>query len=341
MSAPDPHWQPPRMIDPARLEPKAPMHEAEAFEPAREIPPDQVSAAEEEEVERPEPLAEKTGRGRRLVALTTATLLTGIVALEFYRLADWGFSLNPVLGILILGLITLLLGCGLWQLVQALKGSRQLRRVARLRAQAAQLAESREQRHAARFIRQLEQHYVGTPVLNPLRQSIARLDSTYSDSEVIAFLGSQALKQQDEEARRCVQRYSIESGVLVALSPWASFDMLLAGWRNLRMLREIARIYSIAPGAATQWTLFRRILHGIAFAGLSETAMDAGSALLGTSLTSAISARTGQGIGAGLFTARTGLAAIELCRPLPAPAPGQSLSRTIIHAITSRTGEPQ
>jgi len=334
MSKPTPQWQPPRFIDPTQLDREpAPA----GFEPAREIPPEQVTTAPVPEADSASrPTVARPSLIRRLFTLTAGVLLTGIVTLELYRLLEWSYNLHPILAGLTGTLIFLLLGSGIWQLHQSLKGSRQLRRIELLRDQARRLTSSQEQRHAARFIHQLERHYTHTPALESLRQSIAQLDSAYNDSEIIQFLSTHALRQQDEQARRCVRRYSIESGVLVALSPWASFDMLLVGWRNLRMLREIARIYGIAPGVATQWKLFRRVLHNIAFAGLSEVAMDAGSAWIGTTLTSAISARTGQGIGAGLFTARTGQAAIELCRPLPKIESDSIRPQEIATAITER-----
>jgi putative membrane protein len=115
--------------------------------------------------------------------------------------------------------------------------------------------------------------------------------------------------------------------------------MWLVGWRNLKMLREIADIYGISPGTATQWKLLRKVLHNIAFAGLSEISIHAGSHLLSSSLTASLSARAGQGVGAGLFTARSGLQAIKLCRPLPVDEDNQrqltSVTQSILGAIKS------
>ena len=119
--------------------------------------------------------------------------------------------------------------------------------------------------------------------------------------------------------------------------------MLLVAWRNLRMIREIATVYGIAPGLLTQGKLLKQVLQNLAFAGASEVAMDAGSALLGSSLTAGLSARAGQGIGAGLFTARTGLMTIKLCRPLPEPDRPknmlQQIAKGIVHRLTS--GKPE
>lgn len=338
MNTPKHDWQQPRFIDPNQFDTPAGTHD---FEPARELSPDEVTAAPETDPEAAAPPAPEPARIWRVFTVTATTLLLGTVGVELYRLLDWSFSQHVLAGTLASTLVTLLLGSGLWQLHQGLKGRRQLNRIASLRHQAEQLSTSREHRLAGRFVHQLERHYTEGPALDSLRQGIAQLDSAYNDAEVIQFLSSNGLQQQDEHARRCVQRYSVESGILVALSPWTSFDMLLVGWRNLRMLKEITRIYGIAPGAATQWKLLRSVVHGIAFAGLSEVAIDAGSAWLGTTLTSAISARTGQGVGAGLFTVRTGLAAIELCRPLPPTAASKALPQKIATAIVARLSGKQ
>ncbi|MBR9829942.1 MAG: TIGR01620 family protein [Oceanospirillales bacterium] len=306
-------WQRPVELSTDTLEP-----ETEASQPAsaRDIPlekaqtiPDQ---AEPDEVTTPS----RQPRSKRLWFT-----LTGLVALaagaELVRLLAWGFDLHPLvgsaLGVVVLGLISLL---GL-EIRRGLKGSRQLANVRQLQAEGAALMDAPTHGHSRRWVKQLEAQYQHTPLANSLQTAISQLDSSYNDREILHYLNRHALDATDRKAQQCVQRYSIESGVLVAFSPWASFDMLLVAWRNLRMLREVATIYGLAPGLLTQWRLLKQVLQNLAFAGASEMAMDAGSALLGSSLTAGLSARAGQGLGAGLFTARTGLTAIKMCRPLP------------------------
>lgn len=55
----------------------------------------------------------------------------------------------------------------------------------------------------------------------------------------------------------------------------------------------------------------------IAFAGASELIREVGMDWLSQDITARLSTRAAQGIGAGLLTARLGIKAMELCRPLP------------------------
>ncbi|MDX7017809.1 DUF697 domain-containing protein, partial [Klebsiella aerogenes] len=55
----------------------------------------------------------------------------------------------------------------------------------------------------------------------------------------------------------------------------------------------------------------------IAFAGATELVREVGMDWLSQDLAARLSTRAAQGIGAGLLTARLGIKAMELCRPLP------------------------
>jgi putative membrane protein len=59
------------------------------------------------------------------------------------------------------------------------------------------------------------------------------------------------------------------------------------------------------------------VLLNIAFAGASELVREVGMDWMSQDLAARLSARAAQGIGAGLLTARLGIKAMELCRPLP------------------------
>jgi putative membrane protein len=333
----DTQWQKPRYLEPDQLA-QTPARDEQVR--ARELPLTAVSDVAEDESSpatvSAAPSQPRRSRGRRLFALSIGGLLTAGVGIELYRLLQWGFATHPWLGAGLSGLLALALISGGTQVWRSLRGLRQLRQTEALQQQAERLLLHSGQGQASRFLKQLEVQYQQRPGHQTLLDAIRDLDSAYSDAEVVRYLSRHALTEQDARARRCVQRYSIESGVLVALSPWATFDMLLVGWRNLRMLREIAAIYGIAPGAAAQWALLRRVLHSLAFAGASEMAIDAGSAALGSSLTSTLSARAGQGLGAGLFTARTGVEALRLCRPLPQVVREEPLLNAVASGIVER-----
>ncbi len=313
-------WRDAVFIDPAALKTKPDLPPDVML--AREIPPGEVRVVDEQQQELTPPLetaglSKKFSRWKKLFAGSVATLLVAGVLGELYRLLSWGFELHPLLGFSISGLIGLAGVSGLVWVYQGFKGARQLKITEALHAEANVLKGQKSHGLAAPLLLKLDRHYQSTPLNQPFKEALRQVDSAYNDGEIIQFISSHALRVQDEAARQCVHRYSVQSGVMVGLSPFASFDMWLIAWRNMKMLSEITAIYGITPGAATQWGLIKRVLHNIAFAGLSEMGIHAASNILGSSLAATVSAKAGQGIGAGLFTARTGLQAIKLCRPLP------------------------
>ncbi len=329
------NWQRPVELSPDDLT-SAP-HEQPQPAPAepREIPLEMTQAAVDTDIPEP-PITRPPQRSRRWLWGTLLTLVLVAFGAELYRLISWSSSLHPLLGTAF-GLLTLTLAGALTlEIRQGFKGGRQLKQVHQLQRQAQALLEQNTHGSSTPLIQQLERQYQQTSLNRELHDALQQLDSSYNDREIIQYLNQHALRHADTTAQRCVQRYSIESGVLVAFSPWASFDMLLVAWRNLRMLREIATIYGVAPGLLTQGRLLKQVLQNLAFAGASEMAMEAGSALLSSSLTSSLSARAGQGLGAGLFTARTGLTAIKLCRPLPDRRQGRGMLSKIAKGIAQQ-----
>lgn len=332
-----PHWQEPVFINPADLKEKTASEDATPH--PQEFPLTSVSVTREQDenpqTDRLTRPGKKTRRWSKLFSASMVTLLSVGVISEIYRLLSWGFDIHPVLGITFIAVTSLATLSGLIWTWQGFKGLRQLKQTEALHAEADALRHQKTHGQAIPLLKKLDSYYANTPINKPFKEALQQIDSAYNDGEIIRYISQHALKDQDEAARRCVHRYSVQSGIMVALSPYATFDMWLVGWRNLKMLREITEIYGISPGAATQWNLLKKVLHNIAFAGLSEMTIHAGSHVLGSSLTSTISARAGQGIGAGLFTARSGLQAVRLCRPLPQEQSEQLQLSTVTQSILS------
>src|ERR1043166_2106736 len=83
------------------------------------------------------------------------------------------------------------------------------------------------------------------------------------------------------------------------------------------LVRRLADLYGGRPGLLGLIRLVRHIIAHLAFTG----GMAAGDSLiqqmLGHGVAAKLSARLGEGVLNGLLTARLGLAAIEVARPLP------------------------
>jgi putative membrane protein len=103
---------------------------------------------------------------------------------------------------------------------------------------------------------------------------------------------------------------------MVAVSPLAAADMLLVAWRNISLINRISKEYGVELGYWSRIKLLRMTLINMATAGGTELAIDAGMDLLSMDLTAKLSTRAAQGVGVGLLTARLGIKAAELMRPI-------------------------
>ncbi|OSZ95825.1 YcjF family protein [Yersinia pestis] len=145
----------------------------------------------------------------------------------------------------------------------------------------------------------------------------ASLHETHNDREVVELYAKLVQPALDNQARAEISRYAAESALMIAVSPLALVDMAFIAWRNIRLINRIAALYGIELGYFSRIRLFRLVLLNIAFAGASELVREVGMDWLSQDLAARLSARAAQGIGAGLLTARLGIKAMELCRPLP------------------------
>jgi putative membrane protein len=121
----------------------------------------------------------------------------------------------------------------------------------------------------------------------------------------------------DGDAARIIARTARRVGLITAVTPVAALDILLVAAQNLKMLRALATLYGGRPGTFGTFKLARMVVAHLAVAGglaLSDSLLQN---LIGKGLVGRLSSRFGEGAVNGILTARIGLAALDLCRPLP------------------------
>ncbi len=99
--------------------------------------------------------------------------------------------------------------------------------------------------------------------------------------------------------------------------PSALLDGLAALYFNLALIRRLAEIYGGRAGVFGSLSLARRVVEHAMAVGLIALGDDLLEPLLGGGLASKVSRRVGEGVINGAMTARIGIAAMEICRPLP------------------------
>jgi putative membrane protein len=145
-----------------------------------------------------------------------------------------------------------------------------------------------------------------------------------NSSELLCLAERTLVAPLDPVARGIVAASAKRVTVVTAVSPGALIDMLFVAGENLRMLRRLATLYGARPGTLSLLKLARMVVTHIVLTGGIALGDDVIQQLVGHGLTAKLSARLGEGLFNGALTTRIGLAAIDVCRPLPyleAPRP--------------------
>jgi len=139
----------------------------------------------------------------------------------------------------------------------------------------------------------------------------------------------------DAAARREVEAAARQVATVTALVPLALADVFAALTSNLRMIRRIAEIYGGRSGTLGSWRVTKSVLTHLVATGAVAVGDDLIGTMAGGGVLSKVSRRFGEGVVNGALTARVGVAAIEVCRPLPfTKGTKPSVSGTVKRALT-------
>lgn len=266
-----------------------------------------------------------------LAALTGFTL----------SLAAWNFatsllSTSPVLGVIATGLIGLVLVTLLLIALRELAAFSRLGRLDAVHLQAESALAAGDLAAARSVVAQLDTLYRGRPELRFRRETLTRQRDEIFEAESLFFLAeAQLLAPLDRAATLEVEAAARQVATVTALVPLALADVVTALTANLRMIRRIAEIYGGRAGTLGAWRLTRAVLTHLVATGAVAVGDDLIGSVAGGSVLSKISRRFGEGVVNGALTARVGVAAIEVCRPLPFTAhPRPSVTAVVKRALT-------
>jgi putative membrane protein len=246
-----------------------------------------------------------------------AALVVVALAFDATDLMGRSFAASYALGVLVTVVLAVTVGTAVKLSLDEVISIRRLRQIDGLRAEADRLTRANGHGEALGFADTLGDFYAGRADLAPVLHTLGHtVNDAHSDAEVIALIDRQVLSALDQRAYRFVLTASRDTALATALSPSAALDVAIVLWRNLKLVREVAALYGARPGPLGSWRLMRRMLANLAVAGLADSVGHVAVDALGGSLAAAISTRLGQGMINGLLTARIGIAAMTLCRPV-------------------------
>ena len=224
---------------------------------------------------------------------------------------DWiGFVAVTLLAIVVIALGMVVL--------REIAGLLRLGRLGRIRQEADSAARQNDKALAADVAGRLKRLYSGREDLAWGRARLAEHEHDIMDAgEMLRLCERTLIAPLDPPARALVAQSAKRVSVVTAVSPAAFIDMLFVGAENLRMLRRLATLYGARPGTLSLLKLARMVVTHIVLTGGIALGDDVIHQVVGHGLTARLSAKLGEGIFNGALTARIGIAAIDVCRPLP------------------------
>ncbi|WP_296570821.1 YcjF family protein [Phreatobacter sp.] len=269
--------------------------------------------------------------------------LGGLLSLAFgiavSSLIDDLFTRAAWLGWAGIAALALFLTGGLALLLREIVALRSLARLDSLRESAAQALRDKDDRAAARVAADLLAAMSGNARTARGRTAVqaAFAEGIVDGAQRLRIVERELLEPLDREATRLVAEAARRVSVVTAVSPRAAVDLAMVFATAVRLIRRIAEVYGGRPGTFGMVKLVRQVLAHMAVTGgmaAGDTVLDQ---IVGHGLAAKLSAKLGEGVLNGLLTARLGITAIAVSRPLPyIAAPRPDVRDLVGDALTLR-----
>ena len=276
----------------------------------------------------------------RLAAWVFGSLFGFVLSVAAWNFVTGLFAANSVLGWVAFGLLMAGLAVALVVVVAELSAFARMARLDRIRTEAGRAEGLADIKAARAVVAQIERLYAGRAETAAGRARLAERQAEVMDADALLVLvEAQVLAPLDAAALAQVEAAARRVATVTALVPLALADVATALVMNLRMIRAVAEIYGGRSGSLGSWRLLRRVFVSLLATGAVALGDDLLGSFAGGGILSKLSRRFGEGVVNGALTARVGLAAMDLCRPLPWVAqkrPGVSV--TVSRALAGLFG---
>ncbi|MEM6665680.1 MAG: TIGR01620 family protein [Pseudomonadota bacterium] len=311
--APDDGPEPQSQAEPQK--PKGRRRGPRVFEaPPQDMPPPDAA----EVIER---LADRTGQTTpwgRIALGAFGTLLSFAIGLWAWSLIDGLFARVPWLGWIGIALTTTLLVAIVAIAIREVAAMRRLANIERLRNRIESQWQTVGVAEARGLVTEVSGLYATRPDLAAARAALSSHRGEIIDGpDLLALAERDLMLPLDDKATALIANAARRVSVVSAVSPRALFDVAYVLFELIRLIGRIAAVYGARPGRLSFLGLARKTVEHLAVTGALALGDGIIEQALGHGLTARLSARLGEGVLNGFLTARVGVAAMSVCRPMP------------------------
>ncbi len=263
-----------------------------------------------------------------LTSLWAGLAVTQMIEGFFIRAPWLGWVAASVAGVAALAAVAII--------TREIWGLARLNRIEGLQERAARAINLDEQVSAKDVIEDLTSLYANRADTAASMQAFTSHAADIMDpKDRVQLAGRIVLEPLDDEAHRIIARRARRVTLLTTVTPAAALDILFVATQNLGLLREIAALYGGRPSTLSTLKLARMVVTHLAVTGglaLSDSLIQH---IVGKGLLGRLSARFGEGAVNGILTSRIGLAAMDVCRPIPADRPAREALGKLLREVVS------
>jgi putative membrane protein len=212
--------------------------------------------------------------------------------------------------------------------------------IAALRADAADALQRNDAKAARAVVGRLLAVTAGNPRTAAGRRALAAHDEEIVDgADLVRIAERELLTDLDRDARRLVLDAAKRVSVVTAVSPRAAVDLAYVAFESARLIRRLSELYGGRPGTLGFFRLARNVLAHLAVTGAIAAGDEVVHQIVGQGLAARLSAKLGEGVVNGMMTARIGVAAMDVTRPLPFAALARPRLADFLPLLASFSGE--
>jgi putative membrane protein len=250
---------------------------------------------------------------------------------ELFQRAEWLGWLAA--GLAVLGALALAL-----LLAREMLAIARLASVEKLRANALDAVARDDPKAARKVVAEITAFLSDKPETAAGRRALASLENDIIDgADLVRIAETELLAPLDLRARQMILDAAKRVSIVTAVSPRALVDLAYVLFEAGRLVRRLAELYGGRPGTLGFIRLARGVLAHLAVTGAIAAGDDFVHQVVGQGLAARLSAKLGEGVVNGMMTARIGVAAMEVARPLPFTAlkrPGMADFLTALASFT-------